>query len=78
MPGAMVTFRSCRKLSSYPVRAQLYPLETVTGSCKCDGKRAVYLNVNETSIFISSVTHETYKINHKFDCNTKCLIYLLT
>ena len=77
MPGAMVTFRSCRKLS-YPVRAQLYPLETVTGSCKCDGKRAVYLNVNETSIFISSVTHETYKINHKFDCNTKCLIYLLT
>ena len=36
------------------------------------------LNVSETSTFTSSVTHETYKINHKFNCNSKCLIYLLT
>ena len=79
MPGAMVTFRSSRKLSSYLVRAKLYPLERVTGSCKCHGKRCeVCLNVNQTSSFTSSVTHETYKINHKFDCNSKCLIYLLT
>ena len=74
----MVTFHSSRKLSSYLVRAKLYPLERVTGSCKCLGKRcAVFLNVNETSTFTSSVTHETYKINHKFDCNSKCYIYLL-
>ena len=79
MPGPMVTFRSSRKLSSNLVRAKSYPLERVTGSCKCHGKRcAVCLNVNETSTFTSSVTHETYKINHKFDCNSKCLIYLLT
>ena len=79
MPGPMVTFRSSRKLSSYLVRAKLYPLERVTGSCKCHGKRcAVCLNVNETSTFTSSVTNETYKINHNFDCNNKCLIYLLT
>ena len=70
MPGPMVTFRSSGKLSSYLVRAKLYPLERVTGSCKCHGKRcAVCLNVNETSTFSSSVIHETYKINHKFDCN---------
>ena len=70
MPGPMVTFRSSRKLSSYLVRAKLYPLERVTGSCKCHGKRcAMCLNFNETSTFTSSVTHETYKINHKFDCN---------
>ena len=79
MPGPMVIFRSSRKLSSYLVRAKLYPLERVTGSCQCHGKRcAVCLNVNETSTFTSSVTHETPKINHKFDCNSKCLIYLLT
>ena len=77
MPGTIVTFRSSRKLSSYLVRAKLYPLERVTGSCKCHGKRcAMCLHFNETSTFISSVTHETYKINHKFDCNSKCLIYL--
>ena len=70
MPGPMVTFRSSRKLSSYLVRVKLYPPERVTGSCKCHGKRwAVCLNVNKTSTFTSSVTHETYKINHKFDCN---------
>ena len=79
MPGTIVTFRSSRKLSSYLVRAKLYPLERVTGSCKCHGKHyAMCLNFNKTSTFISSVTHETYKINHKFDCNSKCLIYLLT
>ena len=79
MPGPMVTFRSSRKLSSYLVRAKLYPLERVTGSCKCHGKRcAVCLNVNETSTFTSSVTHETYKINHKLYFNSKCLISLLT
>ena len=39
MPGPMVTFRSSRKLSGYLVRAKLYPLERVTGSCKCHGKR---------------------------------------
>ena len=77
MPGPMVTFRSRRKLSSYLVRAKLYPLERVTGSCKCHGKRcATCLNFNETSIFTSSVTHETYKINHNFDCNSKYLIHL--
>ena len=53
MPGPMVTFHSSRKLSSYLVRAKFYPR----------GKRyAVSLNVNQTSAFTSSVTHETYKI----------------
>ena len=66
----MATFRSSRELSSYLVRAKLYPLERVTGSCKCHGKCcAVCLNVNETSTVTSLVTHETHKIYHKFDCN---------
>ena len=32
----------------------------------------------KTDPFTSTVTKKTYKINHKFDCSGKCLIYLLT
>ena len=32
----------------------------------------------KTDPFTSTVTKKTYKINHKFDCSDKCLIYLLT
>ena len=54
-------------------------MERKTGSCKCKGNRCkVCLNVSETELFTSTVTHTLYKINHSFDCNDKCLIYLLT
>ena len=77
MPGPMATFRSSRELSSYLVRAKLYPLERVTGSWKCHGKCcAVCLNVNETSTVTSSMTHETYKIYHKFDCNIANVLFI--
>ena len=59
-PGHMITFRSATKLSSYLVRAQLYPLERTVGSCKCFGKRCeVCDNVTETSTFTSTVTQNT-------------------
>ena len=75
-PRPMITFRSARKLSNYLERAKFYLLTRVTGSYKCSGKRcAVCVNINEISIFISTVTHETCKINHQFNCNNKCLIY---
>ena len=78
-PKPMVSFRSARKLSSYLVRAKLYPLKRKVGSFECKGKRCqTCLNVNETDSIASSVTKEEYKINHCFDCNEKCLIYLLT
>ena len=38
-PGPMTTFRSARKLSSYLVRAKLYPIERIVGSHKRKGKR---------------------------------------
>ena len=34
----MVSFRGARKLSSYLVRAKVYPLERKVGSCGCDKK----------------------------------------
>ena len=78
-PGPMITSRSARKLRSYLVRAKLYPLERTIGSCKCYGKRCeVCDNVTETPTFTSTVTQNTYKINHQFTCSKKCLVYLLT
>ena len=78
-PGPMITFRSARKLSSYLVRAKLYSLERTAGSCKCYGKRCeVCDNVTETSTFTSTVTQNTYKINHQIKCSEKCLVYLPT
>ena len=38
-PRLMVSFRTSQKLSSYLVRAKLYPLERTLGSRKCSKKR---------------------------------------
>ena len=75
----MVSFRSPRKLSSYFVRANLYPLQRKVGSLKCGkGRCEVYNNVTDISIFGSTVTGDTFKINHGLNCVDKCLIYLVT
>ena len=75
----MVSFRKVRKLSSYLVTAILYPLERLVGSFKCNGKRCqVCINVTESNTFSSSVDKKEYVINHSFNCNDKCIIYLLT
>ena len=56
-PTPMISFRSARKLSSYLVRAKLYPLERTVGSVQCKGKRCQTChNVKETETF--------YQYNH--------------
>ena len=78
-PKPMISFCSARKLSNYLLRAKMYPIERIVGSKNCGSKRCeVCINVNETSTFTSTVTGETFIINHKFDCNIRCLVYLLT
>ena len=78
-PGPMISFRSPKKVSSYLLRAKLYPTERVVGSFKCSKPRClVCVNFTETNTFSSTVTSKTYKINHKFDCDQNCLVYLLT
>ena len=75
----MVSYRTARKLSSYLVTAKLYPIERKAGSCKCNSKRCeVCKNVLETDTFTCNNDQTTYKINHKFDCKEKCLVYLIT
>ena len=71
----MISLRSARKLSSYLVRAKLYPLERTVGSVQCRGKRCQTChNVKEIETFSSATTGETFKINHKVNCNQKCLV----
>ena len=61
------------------VIAKLYPEERTKGSFNCGSKRCeVCLNVNKTSTFSSTFTGETCIINHKFNCNGKCLVYIGT
>ena len=78
-PKPMVSFRGSRKISSYLVRAKLFPIERTVGSFKCRSKRCeVCKYIREADTFTSSVTGETFKINHRLECNDKYLVYLLT
>ena len=78
-PSPMISFRSSRKISSYIVRAKLCPLERSVGSSKCGKKRCeVWDVISEADTFSSTVTGESFKINHKFNCNDKCVVYLAT
>ena len=64
-PFPMVSYRNAIKLSSYLVHAKLYPLEWKRGSYKCGSSRCqVCNNIEETETFSSTVTGETYEINH--------------
>ena len=75
--GPMVSFRSACKVSSYIVRAKVYPLERTVGSFKCNESRCqVRLNVNESDTFTSTVTKKTYKTITNFTAVAN--VYLLT
>ena len=78
-PAPMNSFLSERKLSSYLVRAKLYPLERSVGSVHCKRKRfQTCHSVKETETFTSTTTGKTFKINQELNCSDKCLVYLLT
>ena len=75
----MVPFRSARKIKDYLVRAKLYPLQRNVGSRKNIKSRCEVLNnIERTDLFSSTVTGEAYKNNHYFNCDSKCLVYLIT
>ena len=40
-------------------------------------KTQVCTNVTETDAISSTLTGETFRVNHEFSCNDKCFIYLL-
>ena len=64
-------------INNYIVRSKLYPVERSVGCRGCGRSRCqVCENIKATDTFISFTTKNTCKINHSFDCNDKCLIYL--
>ena len=79
-PARFVPFRTVRPLRSHLVRAKIYPVgERLVGSRKCNKNRCqVCKNVIETETFQSFVDKKIYKINHRFTCSDKCLVYLLS
>ena len=76
-PGSTVSFKSATKISSYLVRAKVYPLERKIASDRCYCWK-ICLNIEETDTFTSTITGESFKIHHKLNCDDNCLIYLLT
>ena len=75
----MVSYRSDRKVKDDIVRSKLYPLERNVGCEGCgNGRCQVCKNIKVTDTFDSFTTKKSYKINHKLDCNGKCLIYLFS
>ena len=73
----MVSYRSARKIKVNIVTSKLYPVKRniECGGCG-NGRCRVCKNIKITDTFDSFTTKKSYKINHKFDCNDKCLIYL--
>ena len=56
----MILYRSSRKISSYWVRAKLYPTNRTVGCYICSSKREVCKYVTETDTFTITVTGETF------------------
>ena len=75
-----VSFPSVRTLRSHLVRAKVYSVgERLVGSRKCNKNRyQVCKNVIEIETFQSFVDKKVYKINHRFTCSDKGLVYLLS
>ena len=68
-----------RKIKNCIVRSKLYPVERKVGCRSCGSSRCqVCKGINIIDEFTSFTTKKTYKINHSFNCNDKCLIYLLS
>ena len=77
LPGPMVSFRAARTLSSYLVRAKLYPLHRKVGSKKCAKNRCEVCDyVIDTDTLTSTVTGESFRINHQLNCDDRCISYI--
>ena len=79
-PAPFVSLRGVRTLRNHLVRAKVYSVgERLVGSRKCNKNRdQVWKNVIETETSQSFVDKNVYKINHRFTCSDKCLIYHLS
>ena len=78
-PTLFVSFRSGYSLRKHLVRARVYPLFRERGRFCCWKRRCeTCCNIKQMDTFERLVTKKVYKINHYFNCNSKCLIYLFS
>ena len=70
--ASIVSYRSARKIKDHIVRSKLYPTERKVGISRCGTPKCqVCASIQVTDTFSSFFT------NHNFNCNSKCLLYLL-
>ena len=79
----MMAFRQPKSLKDYLFRAKLRPLDRSTednrGTQKCSSnRRAVCDYLIEGDSFSSKVTGTSYAINHRLDCNSRNVVYLVS
>ena len=71
--------RGARKIKDNIVRSNLYPAKRKVGNSSCGNPRCqVCTSIEVTDTFSNFATKSTYNLNHKFNCNSKCLLYLLS
>ena len=75
-----VLFQSYFSFRNHLVWAKVYPLAkrewvklSSCGKSRCE----TCLNIKETNGFQSFGTKKVYKINHRFHCESNCIVYLL-
>ena len=74
-PVRFISFWSAINLKTFFAGSKIYQIMKKLGSGKCNSE--LFLSINETDTLESFQTNEKCKINHSFNCNDKCLIYLL-
>ena len=78
-PAPFVPFRSGYSLKNHLVRAKVCPLIRLKGTFCCGKSRCeTYCKLKQTDSFESFVAQKAYKINHSFNCNSKCQVYLFS
>ena len=70
-----MAFKTGRNLKSYLVRAKLPPLVREKG---CKKRCLTCNNIRGTDSFECSTDGKQYKVNHRLNCDSKCVVYLLT
>jgi hypothetical protein len=74
-----MAFKTGRNLKSYLVRAKVPPLVREKGCKKCKKARCLTCNnIRETDSFECLTDGKQYKVNHRLNCHSKCVVYLLT
>ena len=65
-------------LGSYDQRDKSYSLHRKVGSKKCAKNRCDVCDyMTDTDTFTSTVTGESFKINHQLNCDERCVIHQL-